>query len=73
PIGTNRGGTLDMDLVGHGAARIFQDGETIIGNWDKPALESQMTFLDEVGNEIALNRGQIWVHVVRAATPVVSE
>lgn len=52
-----------METVGVGEARIFRDGVSISGTWQKMSETARTKFLDQAGNEIELNRGKIWVEV----------
>lgn len=54
----------DITTVGSGVARIFQNGEIITGVWKKPARFEQIKFYTETGEEIAINRGQVWIVAV---------
>lgn len=60
----------EMMTVGKGEARVFRDGISIKGTWVKPTLTSRTKFLDQDGNEIALNRGKIWVEVNPVGSPI---
>jgi hypothetical protein len=51
---------------GEGRALVFRDGGVIEGVWKKPA-QDRTRFFDSEGNEIAFNRGQIFISVVDAA------
>jgi len=53
-----------MTTVGSGKASIFMDGKTISGTWKKNSAGEREVFYDEVGNEVAFNRGQLWICVV---------
>lgn len=56
--------------TGTGKALIFKNGEAIVAKWSKPKRESQLTFLDSKGNEIALTRGKQWISVLDKNTPI---
>lgn len=55
---------LGMETVGDGGALIFRDGLMIQGTWQKESRDSRTKFLDEQGQEIPLNRGNIWIEAV---------
>lgn len=63
-------GSIDKNLhllygtTGSGKAVVFQDGQAISGTWNKKDREAQMIFKDKTGQEIKLNRGQIWVEIL---------
>ncbi len=50
-------------LDGEGELRVFQDGGVIFGQWRRKKGE-KVRFIDRSGQEIGLNRGQIWIEVV---------
>jgi hypothetical protein len=58
------GGHLLYDLESGGEAIIFQNGQAIKGEWEKPEFESMIRFTDAKGNEIKMVRGQVFVSVV---------
>lgn len=47
--------------IGTGEAKIFQNGEVIVGTWSKPSQFDQITFTDADHKEISLVRGQTWI------------
>lgn len=53
-----------MTTIGSGNASVFVDGKQIRGTWNKSSRTARTVFLDEVGGEITLNRGKIWVEIV---------
>jgi len=66
-------GRLRIQTNGTGKALVFRDGEVIEGTWEKDSSinsddqsmdESWTKFFDKNGNEIKLNKGQIWIEVV---------
>lgn len=57
-------GRMEFDTVGEGEALIFQDGTLIEGTWSKLAADAEMRFHDMEGEEVAFNRGNIWVEVL---------
>ncbi len=63
-------GRLEMETVGTGDALFFLDGRLIEGRWEKLALEAEMRFFDASGEEIAFNRGNIWIEVLAPGDPV---
>lgn len=60
---TSRPGSSYPNYVttGSGIAHIFQNGSVIKGTWQRDNVESELRFLDESGNSIALNPGQVWI------------
>ncbi len=55
---------LLYDVVGSGNAKIFMDGKVINATWSKKAIRDRTFYYDESGNQVAFNRGQIWVEIV---------
>lgn len=47
--------------TGSGQAFIFQDGTVIEATWQRPDVKSQISFVDQAGKPIELNRGQTWI------------
>ncbi|MBD3280011.1 DUF3048 domain-containing protein [Candidatus Dojkabacteria bacterium] len=52
-----------IDMEGEDRALIFRDGEMIEAKWKKDSKEDRTKYYDKEGNEIELNRGQIWVSI----------
>jgi hypothetical protein len=66
-------GRLSIQTNGTGKALVFRDGEVIEGTWakdssinspDQDMSQSWTKFFDKNGNEVKLNKGQIWIEVV---------
>jgi hypothetical protein len=55
----------DVDVEGSGKARVYRNGEEIIGTWKKSAAKSKLSFFDSAGQEIKFMPGQIWVEIVQ--------
>jgi hypothetical protein len=55
---------LSIDMATHesGNAYVFLDGKEISGNWKY--INGRTRFFDSTGNEIALNKGQIFIEMV---------
>jgi len=66
----NKSNRLFMDTTGEGEALIFQDGQVIEATWEKKFKGERESFYDENGEEIALNRGQIWIEIVKPETKI---
>ncbi len=63
-----------IDMLGEDQAFIFRDGKLIKGTWKKSTKEDRTRYYDENGNEIALNRGQIWVvNAIKVKTRKITE
>jgi hypothetical protein len=54
----------DYNVLGSGAAYVFQNGGVTVGQWHKDNNSSQISFTDANGTAIPLNRGQTWVTAV---------
>ncbi len=61
---TGKESEWNMTTIGSGNASVFIDGKQIRGTWSKPSRTARTVFLDELGAEITLNRGKIWVEIV---------
>jgi hypothetical protein len=59
--------------IGQGTALVFRDGTVISGTWAKGDAGDLTRFYDAAGNEIALNRGRIFIQVVATGTTVTYE
>ena len=66
-------GRLRIQTHGAGKALVFRDGKVIEGTWEKDSSinsddqqmdQSWTKFFDENGDEIELNKGQIWIELV---------
>jgi len=55
---------LLYDTVGEGPARIFVDGRVIKATWSRPDISLRTKYVDEEGEEIEFNRGQVWIEVL---------
>ncbi|MEX0616315.1 MAG: DUF3048 domain-containing protein [Candidatus Woykebacteria bacterium] len=64
-------GRLKMKTIGSGKAQIFKDGMIVSGTWKKSDRKGRTKFFDSKGDEVALNRGKIWVEVVPTYIKVV--
>lgn len=54
----------DMRLTGTGAATIFRDGLRQEGTWSRKDDASAFVFTNRQGEQIKLNAGQTWVHII---------
>lgn len=63
-------GRIDMDTIGSGDLKVFENGTVIVGSWKKDSRTSRTLFLDANGQEIKLNRGKIWIDIVPPGSPV---
>lgn len=70
----NDGYTNNLHLLyadkGSGKAIIFQDGQAMVGTWNKKDRKDRMIFKDSKGKEIKLNRGQIWIEILPLGSEV---
>ena len=64
PIPNDDKNRLDYRVIGSGKSYVLLDGKVIEGNWKKDSLTSKTRFYDLLGNEIAFNRGKIWISIV---------
>lgn len=57
-------GRVNFDVNGEGKAYIFRDGEKIEASWKKNGRTDRTKYYDNLGQEIAFNRGNIWVEIL---------
>lgn len=50
-----------IKMIGENKATILRDGQIIEGKWRKQSRLDRTQYFDTEGNEIPLNRGQIWI------------
>jgi len=60
----------NYNVIGSGAAYIFQNGTLINGTWNKASNSAPLTFADSSGQPIPLNPGQTWITAVSVANQV---
>ncbi|MBN2015597.1 DUF3048 domain-containing protein [Candidatus Dojkabacteria bacterium] len=60
----DKNGRIVFTTIGEGNVEIFRDGKQMGGTWKKDSRTSRTKFFDKEGNEIELNRGQIWIEIV---------
>lgn len=62
----DRGGSrsIEIQLWGEGAAKLFRDGKVIEGRWERPAQPNLLRFVDADGNVIPLKPGNTWIELV---------
>lgn len=66
-------GRIIIDMLGEDKAIILRDGKVIEGKWKKDERLSRTKYYTAEGEEIAVNRGQIWVvNVVKVGDRLVS-
>jgi hypothetical protein len=63
-------GHVLLDQLGAGEATVFLDGKAIAGTWRKDDRQGRSRFFDASGNEIAFNRGPIWIEVAGPASEI---
>lgn len=54
----------EIDLIGKGDIRYFQDGKMGKGTWSKGSAQSELKFMDENGDLVKLKSGKTWVQVI---------
>ena len=57
-------GRLTIDMIGEGAAVVFQNGKAINATWKKASKSERTRFFDEAGEEIRFIAGPTWVEVL---------
>ena len=61
--GDNKG-RQDLDNIGTGEGYFITEGKVIPITWEKDSRSSQTVYRDESGNEITVNDGNTWIHIV---------
>ncbi len=64
PIPDDPKGRLEIQTTGEGEAWFFRDGGMVQGRWVKESITAELRFLDQAGQEIAFNRGNIWIEAL---------
>ena len=62
-VGDNKG-RQDLDNIGSGKGYFITEGKAIPITWEKDSRSSQTVYRDENGNEITVNDGNTWIHIV---------
>ena len=57
-------------VTGTGKSMVFQNGQAIVGTWQKASALDREVFYDTNGKEIQMVRGQTWVEVIPAQNTV---
>ena len=68
--GVAGGYVATQELVGSGAAEIFTGGKYIAGAWTRVANDSRTVFVDDKGEEIALQCGKTFIIITNDVTTV---
>lgn len=54
----------EINIIGKGDIRYFQDGRMSKGTWSKSSAKTELSFRDENGDLIKLKPGKTWVQVI---------
>ena len=57
-------GHILYTTISTGKAIIFQNGQVIVGSWSKKSRLGRTVFYDNVGKEIVMTSGPIWIEIV---------
>jgi hypothetical protein len=60
-IAGDKKGRIEQDVVGSGAARLFQDGMVREITWRKSSAAAPLRFYIADDQEVQLNAGQVWI------------
>jgi hypothetical protein len=64
-------GRWAIETISEGQAKVFLDGQIVLGTWKKDSRETRIRFYNQEGKEIVFNRGQTWIQVVPEGTQVI--
>lgn len=56
--------------IGSGTGLLFQDGKNVSITWKKQTRNDRTKFYDAKGNEVTLNRGQLWIEMLPIGTSI---
>ncbi len=59
-----RKGRQQMNTVGSGKGYLITNGKAIKITWEKSSETAKSIYRDKNGNEIMLNNGQTWIHII---------
>ncbi len=62
PVASDTLYAISMGTREGGQAYVFEDGKEILGTWK--VVDGKTRFYDQNGNEIAFDRGQLWLEMV---------
>jgi len=60
----DQSGHVLLEQLGEGPATVFTGGKAVTGKWTKADRESRTRFYDESGQEIAFERGPVFIEVI---------
>jgi hypothetical protein len=63
----------DMRLTGTGSATVFRDGLRQEGTWSRKDDNAMFVFTNKQGEQIKLNAGQTWIHIIPTDWTVTSK
>jgi len=66
-------GYADYVTTGENDAYVFQNGTVTAGKWRRASADDELKFYNEQGQEIALNRGQVWISLYPSTSTVTWE
>ncbi|MGC8873833.1 MAG: DUF3048 C-terminal domain-containing protein, partial [Chloroflexia bacterium] len=64
PIPGDEQGRMQIQTTGQGKALFCLDGRCAEGSWSRAQPVDELRFLDALGQEVPLNRGNIWIEVL---------
>lgn len=53
-----------VNIYGEGDVRVYQNGQEIVGKWQKDGFKGTLRFVDAEGEEIALVPGQSYIQII---------
>ena len=69
-LGARQHGRLEAANIGSGRAWIATNGIIVKGTWKKSSVAGPTRFFDKAGKQVTLTRGQTFVQVMPAGSPV---
>ncbi len=62
---------LQIDVIGHGRAQVFQGGRMTPATWTKTDAGTRTVFADEYGNEIQFLPGNTWIELIPTNSTII--
>lgn len=63
-IQDDKKGRIEVSMTGSGNITLFSEGKSMNGTWKKGITDKSVTYYDEGGNILELNKGNTWIQVL---------